>query len=117
MNPGAAQLAVLYHWRLKPGCEDAFVSAWSDVTRELLAAGSLGSRLHRSSDGDWYGYAQWPDAAVRAAAFEKDVAPEASARMRAAIAESLPAVELAPIADYLQPVATAAVTTVFAGES
>lgn len=98
--------AVLYRWRLKRGCEEAFITAWSEVTRALLDAGSLGSRLHLGDDGLWYGYAQWPDAQARADAFEKNVSPEAGRRMRAAIVESLPAVTLAPRADDLQAIAT-----------
>src|SRR5262245_3082183 len=61
---------VLYRWRLHPGAEESFAEAWSRVT-ELLRSerGSLGSRLHRGSDGLWYGYAQWPSAAAREQAF------------------------------------------------
>lgn len=99
-NPGF--YAMLYRWRLKPGREQAFATAWAEVTEALLGEGSLGSRLHHGSDGNWYGYAQWPDADVRATAFAKDLVPGASARMQAAIAETLPAVELTPVADFLR---------------
>ena len=30
-----------------------------------VTGGSLGSRLHRGSDGIWYGYAQWPSEETR----------------------------------------------------
>lgn len=115
-DPGATLLVVLYRWRIRPGCEDGFVSAWSQVTRSLRAAGSLGSRLHRGDDGWWYGYAQWPDAQVRAAAFATDGTPEASTAMQAAIMESLPAVALSPVADYLQHASAVSATTA-CGES
>ena len=95
-------LVVLYRWRIRAGHEDAFVAAWSTITALLRGRrGSLGSRLHRGNDGLWYGYAQWPDAAHRQKAFADPVDPEAGARLRAAIAESLPEVVLDPVADYL----------------
>jgi hypothetical protein len=96
---------VLYRWRLHPGSEEAFVQAWSRTTDLLRARGPLGSRLHRGSDGLWYGYAQWPGPQARAAAFSLGPADDAaSARMREAIAESLPEIVLEPVADFLVPV-------------
>ena len=99
MKPG---LAVLYRWKLHPGSDASFVDAWSRVTAILLErGGSLGSRLHRGSDGIWYGYAQWPNAQARELAFAQPPDPAASAQMRAAVAESLPEVLLEPISDFL----------------
>lgn len=98
----------LYRWRLHAGREEAFVDAWSDATRALLAQGSLGSRLHRGDDGLWYGYAQWPDAGSRTAAFTALADAPDGARMQACIAESLPPVALAPVADFLRPLPAAA---------
>lgn len=95
-------LVVLYRWRLHPGSEASFTEAWSRITETLRShAGSLGSRLHRGSDGFWYGYAQWPDDAVRQRAFAQPLDPESSAQMRAAIAESFPEVLLTPFSDFL----------------
>ncbi|MFT3955699.1 MAG: gamma-glutamylcyclotransferase [Piscinibacter sp.] len=95
--------AVLYRWRLQPGAEDSFVAAWTRISALLRSQrGSLGSRLHRGPDGWWYSYAQWPSAEARARAF--DAAPvdaEASARMQAAIVESLPELVLEPVADLM----------------
>jgi hypothetical protein len=99
----AAPALFLYRWRLRPGAEDAFVAAWTDATRELLHAGSLGSRLHRGDDGLWYGYAQWPDADRREAAFAAPGTSAASERMRECVLETLPAVALASVADFLRP--------------
>jgi hypothetical protein len=98
----------LYRWRLRAGMEDAFADAWSDATRSLLAQGSLGSRLHRGDDGLWYGYAQWPDAARRDAAFAALAGEAAGARMQACIAEALPPVVLTSVADFLRPLPAAA---------
>ncbi len=94
-------VAFLYRWRLLPGQEDAFVEAWSQVTAALWRQGSLGSRLHRGSDGIWYSYAQWPSAEARAEAFTQELEPAASARMRAAIAESFDEVRLEIADDQL----------------
>lgn len=95
---------VLYRWRLRPGAEGAFVEAWSALTRQLLkSAGSLGSRLHRGSDDTWYGYAQWPSEEARRRAFEQHIDPVLSARMRAAVLETLPEVVLECVADHLVP--------------
>lgn len=95
---------VLYRWRLHPGSEEAFVQAWSRTTDLLRERGSLGSRLHRGSDGLWYGYAQWPGAQARAEAFARGpVDGSAMTAMRQAIAESLPEIVLEPVADFLVP--------------
>src|SRR5687768_2031566 len=59
-------LAVLYRWQVKPDMDAQFVEGWLRVTRAIAAeCGSYGSRLHRSDDGSWFGYARWPDAATR----------------------------------------------------
>jgi len=101
-RPGPG-FAVLYRWRLHPGTEAAFVEAWSRVSEDLLKhGGSLGSRLHRGSDGLWYSYAQWPSAEARAAAFRSACCdPSATEQMCAAIAETLPELVLDSIADYM----------------
>jgi len=51
---------ILYRFAVKDGMETAFVRHWETVTRMLLKAGSLGSRLHRKDDNTFIGYAQWP---------------------------------------------------------
>lgn len=100
------RFVVLYRWRLRPGSEEAFVRAWSRVSGLLRSErGSLGSRLHRGSDGLWYSYAQWPSAGTRSDAFAMGpVDPEASRQMEQAIAERLPEIVLEPVADFLSPI-------------
>lgn len=55
--------AVVYRWRIRPGLEAKFEEGWRlgtlAIRRDL---GGLGSRLHRSADGGYFAYAQWPDA-------------------------------------------------------
>ena len=102
-DPTRISWIVLYRWRLRPGVEDAFAQAWREVTEALLRHGSFGSRLHRGDDGLWYGYAQWPDAATRAAATAAGaVDPALFARMSACIEASFPEIALAPVADLLR---------------
>ena len=102
MSEGPA-FAVIYRWRLREGTEEAFVDAWSRISERLRAErGSLGSRLHRGPDGVWYSYAQWPSAEARERAFAAGaVDPDASARMREAIAEALPEIVLQPVYDCM----------------
>lgn len=94
---------VLYRWRLNEGAGEAFTDAWSRVSAGLLSdRGSLGSRLHRGSDGIWYSYAQWPSAEARDRAFSLGpVDPEARRQMAEHIAEELPALILESVADFM----------------
>lgn len=93
---------VLYRWRLHPGLEETFIEAWSSVTEKLRARGSLGSRLHRGSDGIWYSYAQWPSEQARRDAFVNGpIDTDASAKMKTAIAERFEEVTLEITRDYL----------------
>jgi hypothetical protein len=94
-------LVVLYRWRLRPGSEASFTEAWSRGTASYRGQGSFGSRLHRGSDGLWYGYAQWPDDNTRQRAFAESLDPATVEQMRAAVAETLPEVLLEPVVDFL----------------
>ena len=95
--------AVLYRWQLDPKKEEQFVRAWSSISELLLKErGSLGSRLHRGADGLWYSYAQWPSAEARDKAFSLPaVDPDAGARMRDAVVQSLPEVILESVSDFM----------------
>jgi hypothetical protein len=97
--------AYLYRFKVAAGREDAFVGAWSSVTRALRSLGGLGSRLHRGDDAWWYAYAQWTDAAARTQAFAAASAVDgyaaAAATMRDCIVEGLPEIALEPVADLL----------------
>ena len=62
-------VCVLIEFVVKPGQEDEFVQAWSDLTRYIREHfDSRGSRLHRAGEGRYIGYAQWPDAETHATA-------------------------------------------------
>ncbi len=95
---------VLYRWRIDPNLERQFVESWSLRTAYLQQKyDSLGSRLHRGSDGIWYSYAQWKSAEHRIQAFtsESNNISESSKNFRQAIRETLPEIELEIASDYL----------------
>ena len=94
---------VVYRWRVAAGAEQQFQQAWELLTRELLvSAGSLGSRLHRSSDRVWVAYAQWPsrDAWERAEISSKE-GQAALESLQSAVEERFEPILLEPVADYL----------------
>ena len=103
MSEALPGFAVIYRWRIDPAKEESFQNAWADVT-ELIRdeRGGLGSRLHRSADGIWVAYAQWPS--------RKDwetsqslgpVDEKASAIMAEAIVGRWDPILLEPVADLL----------------
>ncbi len=53
---------VVYEFEVKAGCNESFEQAWAEYTEAIFRVrGSLGSRLHRTSNGQNYvAYAQWP---------------------------------------------------------
>jgi len=58
--------AVIYRWRIKPGREDDFATAWEHMTRRIAAeCGSGGSALFRAEDGTFVAIARWPDRETR----------------------------------------------------
>ena len=95
---------VLYRWRIRVNLEQQFVENWSARTAYLREKyDSLGSRLHRGSDGIWYSYAQWKSAEQREQAFdaESSKVSETSQKMREAIEENFPEIQLEIASDYL----------------
>lgn len=57
--------AVIYRWRVIPGLEAQFEEGWRAGTERIAAEfGGWGSRLHRTEDGAFIAYAQWPDKAA-----------------------------------------------------
>lgn len=95
---------ILYRWRIKPNLEQQFVESWSERTDYLREKyDSLGSRLHRGSDGLYYSYAQWKSSAQCEQAFqgESNKISKSSEKMREAIEENFPEIELETVSDYL----------------
>ena len=78
-----------YRWKIKSGKEEQFEQNWALVTKAIKdQCGSYGSRLHVAGNGDYVGYAQWPDVQTR----EKCHAPATQARslMREAVEHFYP---------------------------
>ncbi|HEY4483432.1 MAG TPA: antibiotic biosynthesis monooxygenase [Candidatus Paceibacterota bacterium] len=58
---------LIYHWKLKPGIAEVdFIKNWSEGTRLTYETwGSLGSSLHKATDGTFWAYARWPSKETR----------------------------------------------------
>jgi len=87
-------LVAVYRWRIKPGKEKDFERLWEAGTQMFRdEQGALGSRLHRSEDGTYFAYAQWPD---RLTYFAKKVFSAAHSEnlghMKECILESFPTI-------------------------
>ena len=55
-------LAVVLEFDVIEGMENKFRKAWIETTDIIYQNfGSLGSRLHKSDNGKFIAYAQWPD--------------------------------------------------------
>lgn len=53
---------VLYKIIIKPNQEEQFIEAWKGLTTLIYKyEGSLGSRLHKKDELNYFAYAQWPD--------------------------------------------------------
>lgn len=56
---------VIYSFDVKPGLENTFEQNWAALTELIYHyEKSLGSRLHRTKEGRYIAYAQWPDKAT-----------------------------------------------------
>jgi hypothetical protein len=76
---------VVYRWGVLGGLEDQFQRAWMTLTEEIKQDhGGLGSRLHRSADGSWIAYAQWPSREAWEAAGTGQQAPSSARQQMAA---------------------------------
>jgi heme-degrading monooxygenase HmoA len=98
---------VLLEFIVKPGQEDEFVEAWTELTRYIRERfGSLGSRLHEAGEGRYIGYAQWPDANTHATAGDdSETYRQLHERMNATLEkeESTLLEKMDVIVDLLQP--------------
>ena len=54
--------SVIYSFKIKENQTAVFEKAWKELTLLIYEfEGSMGSRLHKSSENNYIGYAQWPD--------------------------------------------------------
>ena len=93
----------VYTWKIIPGKEIEFQNCWEKGTKIFRDEHkALGSRLHRSEDGTWMAYAQWPSREVYFSM--RELSPEHAyylARMRDCIEKSEPTIFYEVMADYL----------------
>ncbi len=96
---------VIYRWRFEPGSEERGIAAWERLTRAIARqCGGLGSRLHRTDEGWFVAYAQWPDEETwQRSQHSASPDPQASDEMASAIVERLPPIRLNVTADLLGP--------------
>lgn len=53
---------VIYSFEVREHMEHQFVKSWSALTELIYHyENSLGSRLHKTKQGEYIAYAQWPD--------------------------------------------------------
>ena len=85
--------------------EESFIEGWSRLTEAIRETrGGMGSRLHKSDDGWWVAYAQWPDRQTWESSQTAYESPdiEASNLMTEAIEDREPPILLEPIIDLLE---------------
>ena len=93
---------ILYSWKIKSDKEQQFIDAWAEITEYFrLEFNSLGSRLHRGNDGNFYAYAQWASEEARENAFTKSEKIEAGRKMAEAVIERFQPIQLEMISDFL----------------
>lgn len=92
----------LYRWKIKLGKEQQFEKNWSVVTEAIRnECGSYGSRLHLAENGEYVGYAQWPDIITREKCELSNSSKEARQQMRDAIDFTYPDQKLEIKSDFL----------------
>lgn len=92
----------LYRWKIKPGKEKQFEENWALVTKAIREqCGSYGSRLHIAENGEYVGYAQWPDTKSREACELSPSSAGARVLMREAVELSYPDQQFAVKNDLL----------------
>lgn len=95
---------VIYTFKVRPGMEDSFKEGWSRLTEAIRESrGGMGSRLHKSDNGWWVAYAQWPDRQTWESSQLVYESPdiEASNLMTEAIEDRKTPILLEPIIDLL----------------
>jgi hypothetical protein len=95
-------ITFLYRWRIKTGKEKQFEDSWATLTKAIREqCGSYGSRLHRGDNGEYIGYAQWPNTMTRDACMLDAYSSDVRVLMREAVEYSYPDEQLAVKYDLL----------------
>ena len=101
----STKFCVIYTFKVRPGMEDSFMEGWSRVTEAIRETrGGMGSRLHKSDNGWWVAYAQWPDRQTWESSQTAQESPDskASTLMTEAIEDRLQPILLEPVIDLLE---------------
>ena len=96
---------VVYSFKVLPGKDQDLIDSWTNLTKLIYQyEGSLGSRLHRTPDGSYIAYAQWPSRERWKESGDNlpEEATHASKRMREACSEISTLYELDPVQDLIQ---------------
>ncbi len=94
---------VIYKFIIIEGKEKQFISSWKKVTEAFKThCGALGSRLHKSRDGEYIAYAQWPSKEIRDKAVLPESVVENSYKEMRNSCESVETLyEMTPVSDLL----------------
>ncbi len=94
---------VIYKFIIIEGKEKQFISSWKEVTEGFKAhCGALGSRLHKSRDGEYIAYAQWLSKEARDKAVLPESVVENSYKEMRNSCESVETLyEMTPVSDLL----------------
>jgi quinol monooxygenase YgiN len=95
---------VIYRFKVRAGMEKSFMEGWSRLTEAIRESrGGMGSRLHRSANGWWLAYAQWPDRQTWESSQSSHESPDAEASdlMEKSIEDRKEPLLLEPVIDLL----------------
>ena len=98
---------VIYRFKVRPGMEESFKEGWSRLTEAIRETrGGMGSRLHKTDNGWWLAYAQWPDRQHWESSQTANESPdiEASNLMAEAIEDQKTPILLEPVIDLLDTI-------------
>ncbi len=97
-----SMMIYLYRWKIKSGKEKQFEKNWTLLTAAIRKqCGSYGSRLHLNGNGEYVGYAQWPDIQTRENCHVDLPSQEVRLRIREDIEHSYPEELLSVKSDLL----------------
>ena len=62
--------AVIYRGYIHPGHENEYKKLWKQVATYFIKnRGAIGSRLHKTTEGEYLAYSMWPDKKTRDASW------------------------------------------------
>ena len=94
---------VIYKFKVIAGKEDQFIESWGKVTNAFKKhCDALGSRSHKSENGEYIAYAQWPSKeSWDKAELPHDIINSDYAKMKSCSLSTEVLFELTPVSDLL----------------